>query len=62
MYGPKWSFLLMYRSHNMRHGYSAGWRWSTRHPGIGASQLGIRDKVNDYLGSSVGVELRYTST
>ena len=28
------------------------------HPGIGASQLGIRAKVNDYLGSSVGVELR----
>ena len=23
-----------------------------------ASQLGIRAKVNDYLGSSVGVELR----
>ena len=31
-------------------------------PGIGASQLGIRAKVNDYLGSSVGVELRYTNT
>ena len=28
----------------------------TRHPGIEASQLGIRAKVNDYLGSSVGVE------
>ena len=28
---------------------------STRHPGFGASQLGIRVKVNDYLGSSVGV-------
>ena len=29
---------------------------------IPASQLGIRAKVNDYLGSSVGVELgiRYT--
>ena len=27
-------------------------------PGNGASQLGIRAKVNDYLGSSVGVELR----
>ena len=24
MYGPKWPFLLMYRSHNMRHGYSTG--------------------------------------
>ena len=24
-------------------------------PGIGVSQLGIRAKVNDYLGSSVGV-------
>ena len=28
---------------------------SQRTPGIGASQLGIRAKVNDYLGSSVGV-------
>ena len=27
-------------------------------PGFGASQLGIRAKVNDYLRSSVGVELR----
>ena len=27
---------------------------------IPASQLGIRAKVNDYLGSFVGVELRYT--
>ena len=26
------------------------------------SQLSIRAKVNDYLGSSVGVELRYTNT
>ena len=25
------------------------------HPGFGASQLGIRAKVNNYLGSSVGV-------
>ena len=25
--------------------------------GFGASQLGIRAKVDDYLGSSVGVEL-----
>ena len=28
-----------------------------RHPGFRASQLGIKVKVNDYLGSSVGVEL-----
>ena len=33
-----------------------------RTPGFGASQLGIRAKVNDYLGSLVGVELRYTNT
>ena len=46
------------------------WRWVTRYPlvfcgltgsqrtpGFGASQLGIRAKVNDYLGSSVDVEL-----
>ena len=31
-------------------------------PGFGASQLGIRTKRNDYLGSSVGVELRYANT
>ena len=31
-------------------------------PGFGASQLGIRAKVNDYLGSSVGVELRFINT
>ena len=30
---------------------------STRHPGIGASQFGIRAKVNDYHGSSVGVSI-----
>ena len=29
---------------------------------IPASQLGVRAKVNDYLGSSVGVELRYVIT
>ena len=28
---------------------------SQRTPGFGASQLGIKAKVNDYLGSSVGV-------
>ena len=36
-------------------------RWLTgcqRTPRNGASQLGIRVKVNNYLGSSVGVELR----
>ena len=27
-------------------------------PGNGSSQIGIRAKVNDYLGSSVGLELR----
>ena len=37
-------------------------RLSMRHPGNGVSHLGIRVKVNDYLGSSVGVELRYTNT
>ena len=44
------------------HEYSAGWRVVNEPPGFGASQLGIRAKVNDYLGSSVGVELRYTTT
>ena len=40
MYGPKWSFLLMYRSHNIRHGRLMGCHRDT--PGFGASQLGIR--------------------
>ena len=39
------------------HEYSAGFRIVNGPPGNGASQLGIRAKVNDYLGSSVGVEL-----
>ena len=30
---------------------------SQRTPGFGASQLDIRAKVNDYLGSSVGVSI-----
>ena len=63
VYGPKWPFLLMYGSHDVRHtGILRVDELSTRHPGFGASQLGIRAKVNDYLGSSVGVELgiRYT--
>ena len=30
---------------------------SQRTPGFGASQLGIRAKVNDYLGSFVGVSI-----
>ena len=35
--------------------YSAGRRVVNGPPGFGASQLGIRAKVNDYLGNSVGV-------
>ena len=35
---------------------------SQRTPGEWVSQLSIRPKVNDYLGSSVGVELRYMNT
>ena len=31
---------------------------STLPPGFGASQLGIRAKLNDYLGSSVCIEFR----
>ena len=44
------------------HEYSAGGQVVNGHPGFGASQLDIGAKVNDYLGSSVGVELRYTNT
>ena len=39
MYALKWPFLLMYRSHNMRHKYSVVDRLSTRYPGIGASHI-----------------------
>ena len=42
MYGPKWPFLLMYGSYNMRH---TGFPWvdglSTDPPGFGASQNDI---------------------
>ena len=38
MYGTKWSFLLMYGSHDMRHtSIPRVDGLSTRHPGIGAS-------------------------
>ena len=37
------------------HEFSAGLRVVNEPPGFEASQLGIRAKVNDYLGSSVGV-------
>ena len=50
MYGPKWPFLLMYGSHDMRHRYSAGRRVVNGPLGIGASQLGIRAYVNENLG------------
>ena len=63
MYGPKWPFLLMYGSHDMRHtGIPRVDGLSTGPPGFGASQLGIRAKVNDYLGSLVGVEYKHTTT
>ena len=39
------------------HEYSAGLRVVNEHPRNGASQLGIRAKVNDYLGSSMGVSI-----
>ena len=38
MYGPKWPFLFMYKSHNMRKGIPQVDGLSTRHPGIGVSQ------------------------
>ena len=34
MYGPRWSFLLMY-SHDMRHRFSMGWRVVNGPPGLG---------------------------
>ena len=44
---PMWPFLLTYESHDMRHtGFSQVDGLSTRHPGIGASQL--RLKLGDY--------------
>ena len=43
MYGPKWPFLLGYKSHDMRHtGIPGVDGLSTGPPRIGASQLGIR--------------------
>ena len=44
------------------HEYSAGLRVVNGHLGFRASQLGIRAKVNDYLGSSMGVGLRFINT
>ena len=59
---PKWPFLLMWVFHDVRHVEFRGLTVVNGHPGFVASQLGIRAKVNDYLGSSVDVELgiRYT--
>ena len=59
MYGPD---VAIYGSHGMRHTGFSQVDGGQRDPRIGTSQLGIRAKVNDYLGSSVGVELgiRYT--
>ena len=55
---PMWPFLFMCVSRDTgRIDFLQVDGWSTRHPGFGASQLGIRAKVNDYLGSSVDVEL-----
>ena len=56
MYGLKWPFLLRYGSHDTRRIIFRG-LIVNENLGFGASQLGIRAKVNDYLGSSVGVEL-----
>ena len=59
---PKWPFLLMCVFHDVRHVEFRGLTGSQRTLGFGVSQLGIRAKVNNYLGSLVGVELgiRYT--
>ena len=45
----------MYGSHDVRHVDFRGLMMVNEHPDFGASQLGIRGKVNDYLWSSVGV-------
>ena len=40
MYGPKWPFLLMYESHDMRHtGFPRVDGLSTGPPGFGVSQF-----------------------
>ena len=59
---PKWPFLHVYGSHDMRLVEFHGLTGSQRTPGIGASQLGIRAKVNGYLGSSMDVELGIRNT
>ena len=48
---PKWPFLHMYGSHDMRLVDFHRLTGSQRTPWFGASQLGIRAKVNDYLGA-----------
>ena len=40
MYGPKWPFLLMYGSHDMRHEFPRVDGWSAETPWIGASHSG----------------------
>ena len=55
MQGPKWPFLLRYASRDTRRIDFPQLMGSQRTPGFGASQLGIRVKVNDYFGSSMGV-------
>ena len=43
MYGPKWPFLLMYESHDMRHGLFRGLTGCQRHtPGFGVSHQNKR--------------------
>ena len=45
MYGPKWPFLLMYGSHNMKHRFSTGLRVVNGPPRFGVS--------HDYLYNSL---------
>ena len=59
---PKWPLLLMCVFDDVIHVEFRGLTDSQRTPGNRASQLRIRAKVNDYLGSSVGVELGIKNT
>ena len=47
MYGPKWSFLLMYESHDMRHtGFLRVDGLSTGPPGFGTSHRKSRNGLS----------------
>ena len=51
MYGPKWPFLLMYMSHDMKHRYSAGVTGCQR------DTPGFRESHSMPIGTCIGLWL-----